>query len=297
MEVREGRYRELAEFLRSRRERLSPAALGLPVGARRRTPGLRREEVAQLAGVGVTWYTWLEQGRRINVSAQVLAAIAGTLRLDSSERAHLFTLAGVLDPVAPRVHEPVAGPVLAMLNGIRPFPAYVINGRWDLLAYNPEASALLGGFDGVPPAERNIMWLAFGRGALAGRLLNPDDEAARHVALFRAAMADHTDDPRWQRLRDDLLAASPSFRTHWERYEIGRPTSRVKSFRHPDIGVLRFEVASLFLADSPHCRMLVYTPADAQTGAGVRRLSPREEESVVAACTRASEPVATGALG
>src|SRR5262249_56706298 len=120
------RRRELAAFLRSRRDRLSPGVLGLPEGGRRRTPGLRREEVAQVAGVGVTWYTWLEQGRPINASAEVLAAIARTLRLDRFERAHLFTLAAVPDPDLPEEPEHITPQVHAILDPLQPFPAPVL---------------------------------------------------------------------------------------------------------------------------------------------------------------------------
>src|SRR3954463_14595181 len=120
------RRRELASFLRSRRDRLSPAVLGLPDGGRRRTPGLRREEVAQQSGVGVTWYTWLEQGRPINASAAVLAAIARTLRLDRFERAHLFTLAGVADPDLPDEPDGIDPVVHAVLDQLQPYPAHVV---------------------------------------------------------------------------------------------------------------------------------------------------------------------------
>src|SRR5947199_5879920 len=124
---------ELAAFLRSRRERITPDQVGLPPGGRRRTPGLRREEVAQLAGVGVTWYTWLEQGRDIHASEQVLDAIANTLRLDPNERSHLFTLAGL--PEAPGLREcrAVPEPVHVMLRQLEPFPACVQNARTDIL--------------------------------------------------------------------------------------------------------------------------------------------------------------------
>jgi transcriptional regulator with XRE-family HTH domain len=268
----EARHRELAAFLRSRRERIAPESVGLPGGRRRRTPGLRREEVAQLAGVGVTWYTWLEQGRDIRVSAQVLGAIAAALRLERSERGHLFNLAGVFDPSAPSAEAPLPRPVLAMVQALRPLPAYVVNGRWDLLAYNPEA-AELGNFEVAPLERRNIMWLAFVHHTLRERVSDHDDEAARHVAMFRAAMADHMDDPAWLRLRDDLMAASAQFRELWDRYDIIPPRTRLKVFRHPEIGVIRLEVSSLFLSDRPHARLVAYATVDEEAEIAVRRLA------------------------
>jgi transcriptional regulator with XRE-family HTH domain len=278
-----GRHSELAQFLRSRRERLSPADFGLPAGPRRRTPGLRREEVAQLAGVGVTWYTWLEQGREITASAQVLGAVAQTLRLDAGERSHLFTLAGVFDNATPCEAEPLPGAVLATLEAVRPFPAYVVNGRFDLLAHNPEAEEILGGFAGVPPARLNIMWLAFVERTLDGRVVEFDEESARHVALFRASMADHPDHPAWKRLRDDLLAASPMFREYWQRYDVGRPMVRHKTFLHPRAGRISVETASFTVNGGPPLsRLVVYSPADDPSALAMRDLVRSPEAATVA---------------
>ena len=158
------RRAELAAFLRSRRERISPEQAGLPPGLRRRTPGLRREEVAQLAGVGVTWYTWLEQGRPINASAQVLGAVAQTLKLDQAERQHLFRLADVPDAAADPAAVPcpqVPPEVQAIMDGLVPMPACVLNERYDLLGWNEAYAALWPGVTGAAPGERNILWLNF----------------------------------------------------------------------------------------------------------------------------------------
>src|SRR5689334_4829157 len=148
------RRRELAAFLRSRRERLTPAEVGLPAGGRRRTPGLRREEVASLAGVGMSWYTWLEQGRDINASEQVLESIARTLLLDPHERAHLFTLAGVAVPGQAADSQVVSAEIRAVLDQLHPFPAFVTNGRYDLLAYNRAYTVLIGDLDALPFQDR-----------------------------------------------------------------------------------------------------------------------------------------------
>jgi transcriptional regulator with XRE-family HTH domain len=266
------RHQELAHFLRNRRERLTPEAAGLPRGRRRRTPGLRREEVAALAGVGVTWYTWLEQGRSIQPSAQVLGAIAATLRLDGTERAHLFTLAGVADPDPSVPEEPVGRAVLAMLEALTPNPAYVLSERWDVLAWNEGATALLLDFGAVPPARRNILRLIFTHPELRSRLPDWDLDAGRHVGMFRAAMAQHAGEPDWQRLLADLRAESPEFAAIWERHDLARPETRIKRFCLPAVGMLRLEATIMWLGERPGARLIVYVPADDETTLGLRRL-------------------------
>src|SRR3954452_17480605 len=155
------RRRELAEFLRSRRERIPPELVGMTHTGGRRTPGLRREEVAQLSGVGVTWYTWLEQGRDIHVSEQVLTAIARTLMLDRDERTHLFTLAGATDQSVAKECAAVSPQLHALLAKLDPFPGCVISGKYDVLAYNRAYNNLITDFDELPAEDRNCMWLSF----------------------------------------------------------------------------------------------------------------------------------------
>jgi hypothetical protein len=283
------RLRELADFLRSRRERLSPEAVGLPRTGRRRTPGLRREELATLAGVGVTWYTWLEQGRPINASSQVLGAIAGALRLDGPERTHLFTLAGVPDPVAPAETEPLAPAVHRILDALMPNPAYVLTERWDVLAWNPGAARLMVDFGAAPPARRNMARLMFGRPELRERLLDWDHDAARHVAMFRGMMAAHSGEPAFERLRDELYEESPEFRKMWDRHEVARPEQVVKRFRFPGIGTLRLQTTSMWLTDRPSARMIVYVAADDESVLGLRKLADEDRHNfreVVASGTR-----------
>ncbi|NUU20519.1 MAG: helix-turn-helix domain-containing protein, partial [Streptomycetaceae bacterium] len=151
---------ELSAFLRSRRERITPEDVGLPTGSRRRTPGLRREEVAQLAGVGVTWYTWLEQGRPIRASAQVLDAVARTLRLDVAEREHLYRLAGIPSVTHPE-GDHVSPQVQVILDHLDPLPAAVYNARWDVLAWNRTYSMIFPGVSTDRFTERNVMWSVF----------------------------------------------------------------------------------------------------------------------------------------
>lgn len=259
------RRRELAGFLRSRRERIAPEQVGLPPGGRRRTPGLRREEVAQLAGVGVTWYTWLEQGRDIRVSEQVLEAIARTLLLDPHERSHLFTLAG--SPLAQihsdsQVVSPEAHEILAKLH---PYPATVTNGRYDLLAYNRAYQALVGDLDGLPFDQRNSLWLVFASGALRGCLLDREDAKGRMVAQYRAAMAEHVGEPAWKCLVRRLQEASPEFAQLWRRHDVAAPENLTKRFLHPQLGLLQFHYTNLWLSQRMGLRLVTYTPADERT--------------------------------
>ena len=259
------RRRELSAFLRSRRERISPAAAGVPIGGRRRTPGLRREEVASLAGVGVTWYTWLEQGRDIRVSDQVLEAISRTLTLDSDERAHLFTLAGAGEQVLGSDCAGVTAADRALLDQVMPFPALMQSARYDVLAYNPVYGRLIGDLDAKRPEERNCMWLAFTDPAW--RKAFPDWEviAARMVAQFRAGMAEHVAEPAWKAQLRRLRAASPEFAEMWDRHEVQAVQNKSKRFRNPLVGMLRFEVVNTWLQPRLGTRMLVYTPSDAET--------------------------------
>lgn len=192
------RRHELAEFLRSRRERITPEQVGLPRGRRRRTPGLRREEVAQLSAVGVTWYTWLEQAREIQVSPQVLDALARALLLDASERTHLFALAGSLDP-APHAPCPSVTPALrAMLDQLGPIPACIQNSRYDILAYNSTYGRLLCDLDALPPEDRNCLWLAFTNADWRASMADVAEVNRTIVAKFRAAMAEHLAEPAWK---------------------------------------------------------------------------------------------------
>jgi len=266
------RRRELAAFLRSRRERISPEQVGLPVGGRRRTPGLRREEVAQLAAVGVTWYTWLEQARDIQASAQVLDALARALRLDPNERGHLFVLANVPDPAPNQVCSAVNEPIRLMLEQLEPYPACVSNARYDILAYNRTYNLLVGDLDRMAPEDRNSMWLCFTDSAWREAFLDRDVTARAMVAKFRAAMADHVAEPAWKCLLRRLLAASPEFAEMWERHEVADPGNGTKRLLNPQVGLLKLDFTQLWAAPRQSARLITYTPADEPTRVRLERL-------------------------
>jgi len=266
------RRHELAGFLRSRRERIAPEQVGLPPAARRRTPGLRREEVATLAGVGVTWYTWLEQGRDINASPQVLDAVARTLLLDPHERAHLFRLADTADGQAEAECKALPPTAQLLLDQLEPFPACIRNGRYDILAWNPAYESLMGDLSGVPFDERNSLWRVFTSERCRACILDWEEGTRRMVAEYRAAMAEHLAEPAWKCLVSRLSKVSPEFAELWERHEVASPENLTKRFLHPDVGLLKLNYTHLWLGQRLGTRMTTYTPADEQTLERLRQL-------------------------
>jgi transcriptional regulator with XRE-family HTH domain len=286
---------DLGRFLRSRRERLTPADLVLPGGVRRRTPGLRREEVAQLSGVGVTWYTWLEQGRPINASVAVLDAIARTLRLDPAERAHLYRLADL--PAVPDAGDAGLAPeVQTILDGLVPLPAVIYNGRYDVLAWNATYAALFPALTAAPRAERNVLWQVFTMPPCCTVYTNRDQELRNIVATFRGAYGRHLGEPAWTSFIDRLSAASAEFAAMWARQDVADPASRVKRFRprydEPDLAAV---TTSLAVAATPEARMVVYTPVTDADRASLAELTARPPESALCPVHAAAQrPLASG---
>jgi hypothetical protein len=271
------RRAELSAFLRSRRERVTPEQAGLAPGLRRRTPGLRREEVAQLAGVGVTWYTWLEQGRPINASVQVLAAVARTLRLDQAEQEHLYRLADVPDAAAATAGpgatcEQVTPDVQAILDGLVPLLACVLNERFDLLAWNAAYAALWPGIVAAAPGERNTLWQVFTHPRCCHPFVNRDEHLSMMVAQFRGAYGRHVGEPAWTGFVRRLQAASPYFARLWAEHEVANPAAYLKVFRHPAHEHLVMNTTSLAVLAVPGTRIVVYTPADETCRVAIDRL-------------------------
>ncbi|MCY9786278.1 helix-turn-helix transcriptional regulator [Nocardiopsis sp. EMB25] len=259
------RRRELAAFLRSRRERVTPADVGLPALGRRRTPGLRREEVAQLSGVGVTWYTWLEQGRPINASAQVLNAVARALRLDPDEHAHLLNLAGddaTLDDTSPHT---VTDDHLAVLEQLLPLPACVQTTRFDVLAHNRTYRHLISDIEEWPTRDRNCAVLNFLDPAWAEVYEDHDQVSASIVARLRSSMVGHLDDPGWTGLVDRLCRESALFEELWNRRDVQRTDTRIRGFRNPRVGLLRVRFTRLWLDRSRTVQLATTTPVDDRT--------------------------------
>jgi transcriptional regulator with XRE-family HTH domain len=251
---------EFADLLRSRRDRLTPADVGLPEGKRRRTTGLRREEVAQLAGVSTTYYTFLEQGRDVRPSPQVLAALAAALRLSEAERAHLFQLAGVTPPSDPGVRAETVAPALAaMVDRLDPYPAYLKGRRWDVLAANRAARALFTDWQAREPGDRNLLWWMFTDPAARKVYVRWEPEAAAMLARFRAAAARRPGDPDFTGLIDRLHQASPEVRSWWPRHDVAPVGGGTKQLHHPALGDVTFEHTVLQVAGHPEQTLVYFT--------------------------------------
>ena len=257
----DARRKAFGDFLRSRRERLTPAAVGLPNGFRRRTPGLRRDEVALLAGVGATWYTWLEQGRDVKPSAEVLGALAVALKLDAVERNHLFVLADRADRRATATGpERVPAAIERMLRNMHDQPAYVLGRRWDILAWNAAAVDVFGDFGRLEGDARNLMGLMFTDAAHRQRLVDWEALAPLSLAMFRAGSAKYRGHADFERLIAWLLVESAEFRAWWPRHDVVYNPSTVKRVRCAD-GERIFEYTGLDVTECPDMRVIVCTPA------------------------------------
>jgi transcriptional regulator with XRE-family HTH domain len=270
----DARRSELTDFLRLRRAQMTPQDVGLPANGRRRTPGLRREEVAQLAGVGLSWYTWLEQGRDIKPSAQVLDALARVLRLDAAERAHLFHLARVELPLPAGDYPREAPPELAaVVERLVPFPAYLLGPRADVLAWNAGATAMLGEPTRAPDGRPNVLWWLFTNEEL---LVQEQRRAtARNtLARFRAEHARRIDDPDFAELVAALDDASAQFRAWWPRHEVLAEQLGTKTVEHPRVGRLVLYHLQSAPTSHPDLRLTQFAPADEPTRDALSRLVP-----------------------
>jgi transcriptional regulator with XRE-family HTH domain len=253
------RRQELSDFLRNRRGRIAPADVGLPETNRRRTPGLRREEVAQLAGVSATWYTWLEQKRPIGVSSGVLDSLARVLRLDPAERMQLFQLA-LRQPVleSPSKRETVSPLIRRLLDQTDPVPAFVIGRRWDVLAWNRAALAFFFDFEQVPSNERNTLWLIFTSSTLRSLLVDWRSRGQDTVARFRADYGRHAGDAHFVQLVERLKSVSPEFAEWWPRHDILPMTEGRNAYDHLQVGRMIVEHTTFSVIDNPELRLIVF---------------------------------------
>jgi transcriptional regulator with XRE-family HTH domain len=271
---------ELRAFLRSRRARLSPADVGLPDhGGRRRTPGLRREELAALAGVGVSWYTWLEQGRDINPSPEVLDALARALRLEPAERRTLFALARTELPLAGELAgtdgEQPDGEIsqlIALVDSMHPNPAYLLGPMTRILAWNRAASVVLGSPDHLAPEKRYLLWWLMVDPGEGGMTAQREGTARNTLARFRAEYARHAGEPEYEEFLAQLREHGPHFREWWEEHEVIDAQRGTKVMQHPQLGALRLHHAQTVPTGQPELRMAVYAPADAATRAALATL-------------------------
>jgi len=278
----EDRRREIATFLRLRRERLQPEQVNLPRGNRRRTPGLRREEVAALAGVSTEWYTWLEQARDVQPSAETLRRIAAALRLEAGELQHLLTLAGLNGETGATLHaraSSVTSRVQRLLDQFGQCPAWVHGERWDFLAWNRAATVIHDDIDAAQGFERNAVYRLFMHARMRDMLVDWERHARDIVAKLRVAHARYVDDPWFNELVSVLRAKSDEFARWWNEHNVQLPQGGVKRYRHPEAGPLSFEFSHLTIGGEPFdaAYLVVYVPADNVTRRSMTELLARDE--------------------
>jgi transcriptional regulator with XRE-family HTH domain len=269
------RRTELAAFLRTQRARLTPAEVGLVTGSasgRRRTKGLRREEVAQLSGVGVTWYTWLEQGRDISASAQVIDALARALLLDQDQHRHLRELAG-LPPPEPQAQGGDVLPRLQLLvDAAMPSLASVYDSHFDYVAWNQAYARIRHDPASLPPGRRNMLWMMFTDAENRARMVRWEAAAQAVLSQFRTAVGRSPDDPRFAELVAALTKVSPQFRDWWAEYPVRYFRPATTGVKHPGAGLIWLQMFQLRLVDQPDLIAVIQVPADEASAGRVRSL-------------------------
>ncbi|WP_392668428.1 helix-turn-helix transcriptional regulator [Streptomyces sp. LN785] len=268
--------RELAAFLRTRRERLNPHDVGLPARRQaRRTPGLRREEVAELAGISIDYLVRLEQARPLRPSADVVEALARALRLAPDERTYLYDLTKQR-PRATAKPPTTAAPSLARLVAdLSPLPAMLTNHRYDLLAWNPEMARLLIDFDTLPPQQRNAMWLCLIHPEVREYYVDRERVVREGIAHLRAAWAAHTDDQVLNELITQCINHNEQFARLWDQRDVKINGRGHKVIRHPDAGEIAVDFEVLVPLQDPDQRLLIFRPADDDSQAAMDRLCTR----------------------
>jgi len=266
----DSRRRELGEFLQALRRRCAPEASGFPAGSRRRTQGLRREEVAQLAGISPTWYTWIEQGREVNVSAEVLDRLALALKLSRPERTYLFEMAGRHDPRGVQNEEDTVPEALIELLADIAIPAYIMGRYWDMLAWNPPATDLFTGWLDQPLAPAaplpNLLRFVFETPQARQFVVNWEVRARRIAAEFRADCRNRLEEPALQRLVAELQQASPEFARFWQQHDVLERQGGQRAFNHPQRGLINYQQVTLRPEDQDQLKLVLLKPSkDAPT--------------------------------
>jgi transcriptional regulator with XRE-family HTH domain len=256
------RRQELGDFVRSIRGRLQPSDVGVPAGGRRRTPGLRREEVAQLAGLSVTWYTWLEQGREMALSPQALARLATALRLGRAERVYLFEIAARRDPDPADSETKDLPPSLLACVDLIASPAYVLDRNWTARGWNAPAQRLFVGWLDEP-GDKNLLRYIFLHPTAPSLIGDYDNRARRVVAEFRADVSGHLGDPAIVGLIEELSARSAAFKRYWHERVVLEREGGERTFNHPQDGFLAFEQVSFTQSGHHDLKLAVLIPAQA----------------------------------
>ncbi|MBB4932870.1 transcriptional regulator with XRE-family HTH domain [Lipingzhangella halophila] len=267
---------ELAAFLRSRRERLDPHDFGLPSRRQaRRTPGLRREEVAELAGVSIDYIVRLEQGRGLRLSANVAEALAQALRLAPNERAHLFNLAQQRPLNADKPATTAAPPLARLVTDLSPLPAMLMNHRFDILSWNSEIARLLLDFDTLPPAQRNLMWLCLMHPGIREFYVDRERVVREGIAHLRAAWAAYPEDQALTDLIAEFTAGNEEFARLWAERDVKVNGRGRKVMRHPDVGVVAVNFEVLMPLQDPDQQLVTFRAADDESQSALDRLCAR----------------------
>ncbi|ACX62750.1 Helix-turn-helix domain-containing protein [Paenibacillus sp. cl141a] len=270
------RLQALSAFLKGQRAKISPESVGLPPGTRRRTPGLRREEVAQLAGVSTTWYTWLEQGRDIQVSSSVLDCVASALQLNADERRYLYSLAleSGAEPYTVK-HEAVQiSPSLQkIITELKYCPVMISDRKCNIVGWNRAAAYVFLDFDRIPPEERNMIRLLFTRREFQRLAVNWEQFASGFLSMFRSYYGQYVEDEWYDHFLEEMKNGHPDFNRMWEQSQVSYAPEVHLEFRHAKAGKMVYELTSLKVYGNDDLRCSIYTPApDTTTEAKLRQL-------------------------
>lgn len=254
------RYKELGDFLRTRRAKILPSQVGLPEGTRRRTIGLRREEVSFLSGVGLTWYTWLEQGRPITISSQVIESLARTLMLDKKETMHLYNLARLTPPTEIATYDNTVNPMLKhVLDNVEFSPATILDQRYNIIAWNRASEKLLYDYSKLDTSKRNILRIMFTNEEYKKTIIDWESTAQSMLARFRIAYGKLVEDPYIKELVEELKSESKEFNSWWTMHNVEMEEEITKSITHPILGELNFEYTSYMVLSDRNLKLTILT--------------------------------------
>lgn len=276
---REARLQALSAFLKTKRAKISPESVGLPPGTRRRTPGLRREEVAQLAGISTTWYTWLEQGRDIRMSASVLDCVASALQMTADERKYMHALAleaGAGASLAKEEPPEISTSLRKIVDELRFCPAIISDRRLFIVGWNEAASHVFLDFGKIPFEERNMIRLLFTRKELQRLAVNWDQFMRGFLAIFRAYYGQYVEDDWYSHFLEEMKGVHPDFEPLWQQSEVQSAPEVSIEFRHAKAGKMLFHLTSLQVQGIADLRCSIYTPdPDSPTESKLKKLMER----------------------
>jgi len=262
---RDIRLEALSEFLKSKRASIKPQSVGLPLGTRRRTPGLRREEVAQLAGVSTTWYTWLEQGRDIKVSSSVLDSISSTLRLNSDERKYLYDLALDVNTSAYRqdvLHSNISPSLEKILKELKYCPTLITDRHFQIVGWNPAAAYVFLDFEQIPIEERNLIRLVFTRKELRSLAVNWEHFVKGFLSIFRVYYGQYMGDEWYSQFLEEMSILNSEFQSLWQENLVNMAPELLIEFRHSKAGKMLFNLTSLQVHGNTDYWCSIYTPVE-----------------------------------